>query len=256
MTNYQNKKGFERWIIDLFVSTIPELISATVVECENPDFLLRTGQITIGLELTCLLDETLSERDTAQQRVVERSKELYDKQGLPPIHVDVMFIDHRFPARRDVDATARQIVRAIVSHMPPMDEHVTIKRNYRYHHDDSYLPKQVAFISLCRSHVMDHSFFGRMDGGFARLITPQLVQDTISVKNRRVSAYLNRCATAWLVIAYDTGGMKSLFKPAPEVALTQYESKFSRMFLFNRFTKMTTELTIKDVPNKPSEATH
>lgn len=250
MTYCQQKKKFERWVIDLFVSTCPDLLSATIVNNENPDFLARFANKTIGLELTCLYNEPRAEHESAEQRVIQRCKRFYDEKGFPPVHVNIMFVEHRFPRKRDADIIAEQIVKVITSHIPCMNEHIIIRRNNKQYFDNSQLPRQIAFISLDRFDVMDHSFFGLMDGGFAIPFTTKDLQDKIMFKNCRVPEYLDCCDEVWLVIAYDIGGMKSLFKMNSDISMFEYESNFKRVFLFNRFAKSIVELKTRPASKK------
>ena len=98
MTNKEcKKKRQERCFIKQAMQACPSLFpSGELVKCERPDWLLKTGSETIGIEVTQLFQHsqkrggfTPQSYDGDVKKVVCRAKELYHEMGGAPVGVNV-----------------------------------------------------------------------------------------------------------------------------------------------------------------------
>src|SRR5438128_11209640 len=74
MTSQMTKKDVERYHLELFRETCSDFPSGTIVDSEEPDFLIENGSAAIGIELTELYREASESGRPMQawERLAER----------------------------------------------------------------------------------------------------------------------------------------------------------------------------------------
>ena len=237
------QKQIERRILERFLETQPQLQPRNIHESESPDFILDTADYTIGVEITGIHDEQRQKLISDWLKIACLCEKEISTRKLPVVFAHIMFNEHLPPRKAGVPIIARQVADCIGASVPADQESVTVRR--QRHPNGGLLPREIAFVSVSRfDHLGGTSSVNIMDGGFSRLLTKEIIKQRLDGKSGRLPVYRKKCQKIWLVIAYELGGIASLFKLEDGLLTTTFTGGFDRVFLFNGFTKRTYELQV------------
>lgn len=233
----EQKKRHERAHFELFAELFPEVPGGFPLRLsshdDNPDFLVKSGDRTIGIEHTELFKRrvrsakrpyTPAELEGIQQGIIRKAREFYASRGLPPATVTVWFypsMKHtRFVSGRS-EAMGAELSQFVAEWI-------------RVPHLANEWPRPGDRIPEI-SHLSIYEGNSSWTKGNPSLVGPPSVselQRTIDEKNIKHDVYRQKCDECWLLIAADK------FNPAQGFDFThdgcaltyRYASRFERVF--------------------------
>lgn len=242
------KRWIEANVARRFVAALPQLAGANLKHADRPDFRLRVGAATYGLELTALVrgshEPGISPKQRMEwRRAVERDAlRIWRRRRLPPMFVSLHWRDDS-PLTLRVDV-ARQLVAAVHLLSRDLSPGKWLHVNY-----ESEVPPEIRDHVRALSIVAARTRKGELwASGFAAFseVQPNDLQREINRKSKPASAYPSRPDGLWLLI-YSTGLGSAELIDVSEAAQGAVYSRgaFDRVFFLD-FVGRLIELRLKE----------
>jgi hypothetical protein len=87
----------ENAFFETFKGIASDMPEGTWMKSESPDYLLQTPSVTIGLEVTSLVDKRRAAIKSAQDKVLDIARKAAEEAHIDPIEVTVQFRDNDSP---------------------------------------------------------------------------------------------------------------------------------------------------------------
>ncbi len=224
-------KETERFYLDKFKENFPGFPKGTVCPDERPDFLVKTEQGVVGIEITEFfrdmadaIQSPLQQREAVRRKIMEQANAFADKRGFLVAYVFVHF-DLNFNCKAsEISIIASKLVEVA-------EGRFQIGQNDEYIRRHEIQIPGIAALSLKRTRGST-SIWRAPLGSFVPTMNPQQIQDILDQKNCRCDEYGKKCDEIWLVIVMDRFRASS-FALIPEgVANSVYAHRFDSAFLF------------------------
>ncbi|MDO9436017.1 hypothetical protein [Hydrogenophaga sp.] len=240
------KKDLERRYLDQVRDLLADFPQGALDEREQPDFLVKTRDRVIGIEITELhraqdnQPVPMQGREAVRDQIVQRAKALYEGKGVPLIDCCVHLKDLSY-RRTDIEPLAAKIAALAKRNVPPED--ALAKREQYDWVNREYFPEEVDYIRVARFDGLTECFFGTAGSTWAEPLTQDTVRAVIDTKDGNIDEYLRHCAEAWLVIVNDSRNMSTWFNSADQVKAEVFRTRFSRVIILRNFGSELIELT-------------
>lgn len=246
-----SKKEMERHQLDSFKRSWPDFPDCKIEEREEPDFLLRCKERTIGIELTELYWEApavgmpMQARETLLQRIVDRACRMYQAKGLPAVHVSVHFNHWFSPSKSDVYRLA-DVIEAWAEKMLPVPPVRGARFEESYDHENrDYFPEEILSLSLQVWPEGYETSFSSPSAHFIPELEEKDICRTLQLKESKVVRYREACDETWLLINSDFGPLSTFFERNDEVFRSAFLSSFDRVFFMAHAGASPIELSIR-----------
>lgn len=240
------KKYLERQYLDAVRVLLADFPLGDILEREQPDFLVRTSDRVIGIEITELhrvndgQPVSMQGREAIRDQIVQRAKALYDCDGLPPIDCCVHLKDLSY-RRTEIEPLAAKITELAKRNIPPEG---TLAKCEQYDWvNREYFPEEVDSIRVARFAGLAESFFGTAGSAWAEPLTPDTLRAVIETKDGKIDEYLRQCDEVWLVIVTDSRTISTWFNSADQVKAAAFMTRFARVIILRNFGRELIELT-------------
>lgn len=218
------KKARERRALDDLRELLPDFPSGDIEETESPDFIVRDGECSIGIEVCEYFRPERSagaypvEQEALRQRIVDRASQICAERRMRGLLVPVSFRRDVRIFKQNVDVIATAIVNAIeLRNCHVSDEQTT---------------------AGCIDELWVHDIGEKHEAAVTRADTTWLppldveeLTRMIAVKESKLAAYRQRCASVWLLIVIDGFRVSSMIETPetwPKVA-----SAFDRVLVLH-----------------------
>lgn len=219
------KKRIEKHYLEEARRASPIFPGGEFVSHENPDFLVRLDNGTLGIEVTELCREEPRAEAARLAKIPEKAKALYGRlAGSEPVDVSLTF------SRYATDLTFKELTNSLV-------EFVHAHRKSRGICSSRDLPRGY-------SHIGIHAPFeqidprGRWHGirAFDTVIAPkELVEFRIAEKNARLEDYRRAATELWLLIINDQFlGPGEVYARPDRLVEWKFSFDFEKVLLFAR----------------------
>ncbi len=209
---------------------------------DTPDVLIKTLEGFWGVEHTRLYRVVLKEKESLEQRIVGRAKEIYESSGGPPLYVTVLFDSKTRLRVRDIDSIAASLNGIACRYIPTVGGSFVLE-GWRFVSEGCSPSIQMVFID--RPDNSCEMFWGVGRGGAVPDLASEQIIERIRDKETRLGKYLRKCSKIWLLIVEDGFTPSSYFVISDEVKKQTYKSSFDRIFLFRNFSREVIELSVE-----------
>jgi len=245
------KKEIERYHLELFRETRPDFPLGSVIDSEEPDFLIENSGTTIlGVEVTELYREPPAEGRPMQawenlaKQIVEEACAIHTDRGGPTLTVRVEFdlASRLRPARRS--QVALKLAELVLSTDIDIDGAVRLEN---HHEELEEFPEEITRIRIQRSRFRSRPLWSAPRAAFIPRLSATLLQERINEKNKRTGMYRRKSLEVWLVIVHNLHfSLASSFENIGEAVKHNYHSQFDRTFILDAFGKRSEELITSD----------
>lgn len=217
---------------------------------EEPDFIFRDGSLTIGVELTRLVqparlnEPSMKSQEEEQQRIVERAKNIAESKGLPPMWVTVYFASASFVGKSDRERLARHLFDLIVTNGRWQYGPVLLRAEES---EDENWPEEIAAAHLALMPGTTHHWVSSSAGFINEQFADEL-QTEINKKDCRLTTYLNKCDVCWLIVFAEWTGPSSFYLFTEDMQKQEFVSDFKRAFFADQSTAQVWELILRSAP--------
>jgi hypothetical protein len=217
---------------------------------DAPDFLGPYDGGILGVEITELYSDekvygkSLLEHEVAKERIVNRAREKWQKLGLPPLDVYVVFAGD-IPNKKESDLT-ESLFKIVRGNCPNLGEQTSLSI-------DGDLPEGFGAVLIynipgLKKHIWKYGEAGDVETNFSVQL-----QHRMDEKAKKLSEYLKSCNRCWLIIAALGVAPSSFYEPDEEMDTISYRYPFEKVFFLELFDRTLKELNInkQQVSNRP-----
>lgn len=241
-SQHVRKKQREKILLTEFQALYVDFPPGILIETEEPDFLVRTGSHTLGIEVfefhkkePGASSSHLRERESFHERLVQRAQSLFEDKY--PIPLQVIFHGHgsqRNAKLSEFESWGAEIADLVVQHIP------------QALHETTYLDREVLRHTLV--HHVIHSFsvtkLGFNTPGlwtFAETSSPETslaqLQSEISIKDAKIQRYQAQCSEVWLLIIIGGRSIATMVDLPKDLVSHAFHFRFDRVLVYNRMMK-------------------
>lgn len=227
----------EKYYFELFTKCYKDFPTGKVVESESPDFIIKSSNKTIGIELSKIFQKSTHRRlnfqtsDSISDDILFQIKELlvYDK--LFQFEVQLSLDINRRMTKKERETFANKIFLIIVKNLQRDKLYTKIVNDFE---DLDNFPEMVSLILLANvpalkePHVSTLSRYSLLEENMI-----ELLGDIINKKNQKISLYKENCDEQWLLIHTVDMSSGSFFNPSKKSLEHNYFSSFKKVFFLN-----------------------
>lgn len=226
----KREKEIERRFIEKAQQLGLQLPPGTVVECESPDFLIKTCSETLGIEVTRLFQPAAASRfdprqvESFQDRVMRVAADL-DKPNDPPVDVLVYCCWDGAKQPRDCRQMAESLVDFVRSHYKERHGPETYQR--------PDVPQGFDVIRVARPLDGTTNRWQAGHTGQGARLEQHFLSDEIGRKNKLVPHYRKRADQVWLLLVASMFPLSGTFSVPREINTWKFEYDFDRVLLLS-----------------------
>jgi hypothetical protein len=200
------QKATEWAYLHRFRETFGGFPEGEVVPSESPDFLIKTQLRRVGIEVIEYHVQEPDEgwgsptraQESTEDMVLRMASEMHQSKGLPPVAVHVLWHPHQAFGSRRVQELAADLADLVQEHLPEPGHEAAIR--HRRHPAWSFLPEEVASLSIDRRINFSKNSWTSVRGAFVPTLTPPVLQQVMRSKEDKVSSYRQKGQEVWLLI--------------------------------------------------------
>lgn len=242
----QMQKEREQWQVARFKNTCPEFPQGEILPTEEPDFLVESSGVKVGIELTGLYrtdsDNKLPRQasESLRKQIVDRAQSLYKEAGGPELWVSVYFSAFESLSKSRVPHIASRLESLVRAANVADDGNVRLEADW----DTPDFHDEINSIHIRRLAILTKGFWNVPDAAFVPDCEPNQIQELIDKKNKRLTSYRNYCDVIWLVIVVDGFALSSTVNFREAVRNHSFTSDFDRVFIFENANERSFELRV------------
>jgi len=221
---------------------------------QKPDFRYQNGKLITGIEHTEIKRTksaqgvpSLAQLKGTHREIVKKARRLAVKQGVPPLHVEVLFHDHFYRYPNKGEKAVQALLTAVTKNLDKILEKETGKY-IKIEAPEPFVGISMIYVTSGMAYgkvwLVDHRWEVMEPGTVSTSFISEL-QDRISEKNQKIDNYLKACDECWLLIVADRMRADQKFHLTPEMQSHVYESKFQRTFFLEIAERFLLELKTK-----------
>lgn len=219
---------------------------------QQPDFRYQSNKLIIGIEHTEIKRTKsvqgippLAQLKGTHRQIVQKAERTAMKQGLPPIHVQVLFHDRFYRYPNKGEKTVQGLLDTVLKNLNKVLETET--------GNSIRLDPPSPFVGISAVYATSGTAYGKvwlsdhrwevMEPGTVSTAFAHEIQNAITKKNKKIDDYLKTCDQCWLLIVADRTRADQKFAFTPEMQTHVYESKFEKTFFLEIAERFFTQLT-------------
>lgn len=211
----------------------------------RPDFIFHESDISIGIEVTRLVEPKLRRAESEKDQIVQRAKQKAEDTGMLPLYVDVSFSPSASPSPSQRDTIANFILEQIRTDLDTLDGEPPENREIHTPPLLSGPASVVRRIGYRAYEKLTRHFWDTGGAGVVQEHCVEPIQQCITRKNPKLAEYNKYCQHCWLVVIGEYIAPSSFFHPNEQTLTHCYDSAFDRNFYVGFYPERVTELTRK-----------
>lgn len=223
-------KDRERYYLSRLRECLPDIPEFEPSEPEPPDFVFKSAESRLGIELTAFFfppepnKQPQQEIQSLRDYIARRAKEMHADSGGPALYVTIIFNGH-FPLwKKDVSRVARHLADAV--YKAPVPTSVEDRPLVLGHAE---LPQEILRVRIYGSVDGTDKLWYATSSGWVASIGSDHVQREIDRKQKKATTARQHCDELWLVIindAFEKGAPADL---VDEAKSHEYTHEFDRV---------------------------
>jgi hypothetical protein len=233
------QKARERHLLDRFAKAYPEFPSGDIVDSESPDFLIKSPDRTIGIEV--MEYHARGPRDGKggpQQRlqlemckrVVARARDEYERTSDVPLWISCLWSPGMSLLRSDLKPLSAELAKLVGRSIPPGPS-ATVELGLA-DLEGTLFEDKIASLRIRRRPYIDRNMWVIPGAAFIA-VDPAEVELLISEKEAKVHQYRQKCDAAWLLIVASGEDIVSTGELTAAAHEHCFETAFDRVIWFD-----------------------
>lgn len=238
----QRQKNIEKFHLDVFKSLCSEFPPGTIeVDRENPDFIVNSQTVRIGIEHTQLFKDMKVEDSFMsagkygnQEKILRKAMLICEKKGIPPLLVEVLFeFTNKDYSREDINRISKSLavyIEDLDSRKLLISEIVLRKDDFIKKIDEIEMVEITPGVIKGRTWLKEHRW--EVVSVSVTRIKPDFIEEIqhcIEKKNSKFSTY-EKCDQCWLLIVVNRSNPAQRFDINENTKNHIYQSAFDRIF--------------------------
>jgi|GEM_PF-1943119 len=216
---------------------------------ESPDFLVQQKDRVLGIEIVDYVRGQSREgspkrrNESRRQKIADTAQKEFEATNSVPLAVYFSWLHGRALAKADTERLATSAASVISTHIPAdaggsiWIDHDRLER--------TPLHGLVHSISIIRVTENGERLWTCVEGGFVEVQVDE-IEWLIENKSKEVPKYRKHCDLVWLIIVAGGEHISSNASVTEEVLTPPYQSKFSRVLLYDRVRQKVLPLVLSD----------
>ncbi|GFO58177.1 hypothetical protein GMST_05020 [Geomonas silvestris] len=198
-------KDRERYCLSQLRKCLSAIPAVEPFEPEPPDFLFRTDDGNLGIELTSFFyppdpsEQPQQQLQSLRKYITKKAEEFHAEAGGPALYVSVYFNDHYQLRNKDVARIAGQLANSVLAASVPR----VLQAQNVYLSSSMELPPEIIDVRVNGSVDGTDRLWYATSSGWVAPISPDHVQLEINRKLPKAVAARKLCDEFWLVIVND-----------------------------------------------------
>jgi hypothetical protein len=236
------KKQREKELLAEFGALYADFPVGTVIESEEPDFLIKTSSQILGIEVlefhkkeNSERSSRIRERESFHEQLAEQAQSLFEEKH--PIPLQVIFHGHGHqrnvrPHDRELLATSvadlvRQYI-SLVSFQTVDFNRITLR--------DTAIGRVIHSFSITKLKADATGLWAFTETSAPETSFDELQQE-ISIKDAKIEKYLEQCSSVWLLIGVGGRYIATMADFPRDHAEHPFRYRFERVLIYNRVSK-------------------
>jgi len=243
-----SKKELENKYLKEIVNIYPDFPIGIVMESESPDFLLNFQSKIIGIELTRYsrkqrgLNVNNREIEKTGNKILKIAQAKFESKHNIFLQVSASWNIQKKLTYREIELFSNTFVDIVENNIPSgIHEHLFIDNHDLW---TTPLADCCNFFSITRN--MTESLWASNEGGFITVVG-QEIQELISLKNKKVAKYKQKCEEIWLIIVCEGKNISSMVD-LRDVNNWRFHSPFDKVLLYDRERSTVHSISISKTP--------
>lgn len=196
------KKNEERKSIQKLKNKLIDFPQGEIIEDEKPDFLIKTKNKTVGIEVTRIFKNTNEDDitsladDYAMIEIVEKAKQICETNSIIPLEVSIQFYNHKNFHRINKIPIIIALANLVALNVPNQNGLIEITNDFK---NSNLIPEVIHSITIANFNLNVHHWDAPTFGWVQETFDKEL-QKTIFRKNEKLKNYLRKCDECWLLI--------------------------------------------------------
>ncbi len=244
-----NKKE-EKIYLEKFKDQYPDFPKGDIVVPDpkerGPDFLIvRRGKV-VGFEVTELFKECFPNQtpkqliESEREKVITEARNKCISDSVPGVSAFILFNNNKLN-KGNRSTVAEKLSNIIKNNIPEIKIPLSIKNNCIGLND---IPPQISSIMLYRPKEDCNHHWSTVPVGWTDENLIKILQNALNDKEKKMTKYLKKCSTCWLLITSYGWNPSSFFNASKETISHKYSSSFDKAFYLEEFTKRLIELKL------------
>lgn len=230
----ENKKDTERKYVLEVKEIVPDFPSGNIIDSESPDFLIKSKERTIGIEVTCF-NRKQSTRNTNDReieaihsKIMNSAQRIFETKHKVPLQVSPTWKINNRLSRKQINILATSLVEIIEKNIPK-DIHV-LKTIENIEFRETPLSTYCSYINVIK--LRKKPLWASHEGGWI-FVNKSEIDERIKNKKNKISCYLQKCNEIWLIIICEGNSISSSVD-LQDVDSWTFFSPFDKIFLYDR----------------------
>jgi len=236
-----SKQQREDSYFEAFVSLEKDVPEGSWARHEAPDYLLTSGSLVVGLEITSLVSPTLASIRNAQDKAFALAQTMAVERHLPIMEVRAKFRDEH--SLVDAKAAALELVEIIQESLHRIDD----SRNHVLNgFQRKYYSTIMANLGTRNGRKwLDAQRWGRTHMNWVKRNPIDELQKAIDDKNAKLKDYLQKCTECWLLVGVDEWTAAEAVDFSNEGLEHTYNCAFNRAYFLRNIESKLSRLRIE-----------
>jgi hypothetical protein len=244
MSNTRAKKEREKRHVEVFRDLYAHFPQGEIISHEaqeRPDAIIISPLGRIGIEITCVHEESQKKDESEIEAVISQAVRIYERENLPKLHVGVHIGSGKTLSRQKRPAIAAAIARLIKANVPVEGGLADLENDWN---DPDAFPYEINSILILRHSALTQNYWNCASVGFIQENFPDTLQKIISDKGASLLGYDSSCVEQWLLVVGKNESASTAYDPSPATLAHVYESVFKKVFFLNLFSRKLHDLNL------------
>lgn len=228
------RKIIERKYLDEIQEIYRDFPQGEILDCEPPDFLVKTQSKTVGIELTTYIRKQLNRKINDKEiekignKIVNIAQEIFQSRNNINLQVSPLWKIENKLTHKQIDRLASALVDIVEKNIPVgIHDSLTIRNIDLW---NTPLGNFCSFISIVK--LRDQSLWISHEAGFTS-IRQNEIRELIYKKVERFANYIVKCDEIWLIIICESNHISSM-ADLQDVNNWKFESPFDAILIYDR----------------------
>jgi hypothetical protein len=242
------KKQREKELLDEFAALYADFPIGTLVESEEPDFLVQTGSQVLGIELLefhkkedSQRSSQIRQRESFHEQLAQRAQALFEAKYQIPLQVMLHGHGHQRNARPpELELLASCVADLVEQHIPQiLFQTLDLDRSALR---DAPVAGVIHSFSITRLQSEAMGVWVFSEASWPETSFDELQQE-IAIKDTKVEKYLEQCSSVWLLIVVGGRYIATMAEFPGNLPEHSFQFRFERVLIYNRVTRNIFALT-------------
>lgn len=229
-TVIDKKKASERFIVEKFISNANlKLKVFSIVDNETPDFIIKTVEKDISIELTQLINPKLKAQETLNNQIVEGAKELFTSKYKEKLGVWVTFASEGVTCSKiEIPEYSEKLFRIV--------ENIYINnRDFKFEVSSKHSFKSNEFVKhIFVDNKFNNPYWQVVGAYIVDYLDFNLLENIIKSKEKNLEKYGSSYKENWLLIT-SSFGTKSSAKRFDFINQFELKTTFDKIYIYKFF---------------------